>query len=492
MTKTNTLPRCTPEEQGVSSSCIRGFLEEIAERKLELHGFMLLRHGHVIAEGWWKPYRPDAPHLVYSLTKSFISIAAGFGIQEGLISVDDDVLPFFPEMTTPEIRENMRDLKIKHLLTMTTGHETDTTRFIVTSDFLEHRSDLRIGDREDHDDVRGFLELPIQHAPGTHFVYNSGASLVLGAILERRAGVRLADYLQPRLFGPLGILKPQWDRTPYGGNTGGWGIRLTTEEIARFGQFLLNKGVWNGERLLSSSWIEEATAYQVANKPVKSQNGVRNADWEQGYGYQFWRCRHGAYRGDGAFGQYCLVMPDQDAVIAINGGLMDMQAVLDAVWDHLLPGIKERALPKDPSANDQLIRRLTSLELGPSSVKERMGGSFGSKRFEIENNTKGLRSVSLAFAGDGCRFEWRDVAGTHGMDFGLKDWRETRALGGKTVAAKGTWRDAETFVLTAYEMGSPHHDIITFEFKEKAVKIRHGHLSFVAVNHEFTGTAVDE
>ncbi|MBW7461807.1 serine hydrolase, partial [Paenibacillus sepulcri] len=152
------------------------------------------------------------------------------------------------------------------------------------------------------------LAAPVEHEPGTHFVYNSGATYMLSAILQKVTGQTLLEYLQPRLIEPLGIKGAAWDVCPRGINVGGWGLNVTTEDIARFGQLYLQKGMWNGQRLLTEEWIAEATSSQISN----GDGGVN--DWAQGYGYQFWRCRHGVYRGDGAFGQFCIVMPEQDAV----------------------------------------------------------------------------------------------------------------------------------------------------------------------------------
>ncbi|WP_276357261.1 serine hydrolase domain-containing protein [Cohnella caldifontis] len=493
MTDTHALPRSIPEKQGVSPSSVSSFLEEIENRKLALHGFMFLRHGHVVAEGWWKPYRPNVPHAVYSLTKSFTSMAVGFAVQEGLLTLEDPILSRFPELETPEIRNNMGEIRIKHLLTMTTGHESDTTRFGVTPDFLNHRTELRVGDRSDRDFVRGFLELPIQRAPGSWFVYNSGASHVLGAIVERAAGVTLAEYLQPRLFDPLEIANPKWDRAPGGGNTGGWGLWLTTEDIARFGQFLLNKGEWNGVRILPAAWIEEAAAFQADNANVPEDNGeTGNIDWRQGYGYQFWRCRHNAYRGDGAFGQYCIVMPDQDAVIAMTGGLSDMQGVLDAVWRHLLPSMKE-AVPVslDPSENDRLTRKLATLELGGANASAE-GGWSGAKKYRIESNEQGLQEISLSFEGRECVCQWTDSRGTQRLTCGLREWNAANSLSGRPVAVKGWWRDTATFEICACQPDSPHRDRLTFRFEDGTVGIHHEHFSFVCHQHDFHGVAVAE
>src|SRR6185436_19027456 len=182
---------------------------------------------------------------------------------------------------------------------------------------------------------KGFFEVPLLHEPGTYFLYNTGATYLLSAIVQKTSGVKLNDYLAPRLYAPLGIQAAAWTESPQGINTGGIGLSLRTEEAARFGELYLQKGVWQGRRLLPEAWVMEATAAPVSN------GEAAGSDWNQGYGYQFWRCRHGAYRGDGVFGQYCVVMPEQDAVLVMTGGMdvFDMQPPLDMLWEILLPSM---------------------------------------------------------------------------------------------------------------------------------------------------------
>ncbi|HEX2999328.1 MAG TPA: serine hydrolase, partial [Armatimonadota bacterium] len=312
-----TLPRISPEAAGIAPEAILAFIDAVEQRVGGLHGFMLLRHGSVAAEGWWNPYAPQLPHMLYSLSKSFTSTAVGFAVAEGRLTVEDRVISFFPDKLPSKVDDNLAAMRVKDLLTMNTGHDQDATGATASA--------------ADGDWVRAFLSLPVEHTPGSKFVYNSAATYMLSAIVQKLTGMPIVEYLKPRLFDPLGIEGQSWDTCPRGINTGGWGLRLKTEDIARFGQCYLQKGKWGDRQLVPAAWVAEATRKQVDNN-----NGGPN-DWIQGYGYQFWRCRHNAYRGDGAFGQYCVVMPDQDAVLAINSGVGDMQAVLDAVWDCLLP-----------------------------------------------------------------------------------------------------------------------------------------------------------
>ena len=333
------LLRSTPEAQGISSKAVLGFVEAVEQNIHEMHSFMLVRHGAVVAEGWWSPYAPDLPHMLFSLSKSFTSTAVGLAVSEGRLTVEDTVLSFFPEDAPAEVSPNLAAMRVRHLLSMSTGHAVEP--------MMGLRSEVKQWTKK-------FLAHPVEYEPGTHFVYNSLATYMLSAIVQKLTGQTLVDYLRPRLFEPLGISGAYWETSPEGINTGGWGLNIKTEDIARFGQLYLQKGLWNGKRLLPEAWVDEATSKHISN------GDEPNNDWNQGYGYQFWRCRHNAYRGDGAFGQYCLVMPDQDAVLAITSGVDDMQAVLNLVWEHLLPAMQPAALPEDFAAQAALSSKMAA------------------------------------------------------------------------------------------------------------------------------------
>ncbi|WP_270164612.1 serine hydrolase domain-containing protein [Paenibacillus sp. SYP-B4298] len=494
MSKTAILPRSTPELQGVAPAGVLQFIEDMEQKKLELHGFILLRHGHRIAQGWWKPYGPQDAHAVYSLTKSITSMAIGVAVQEGLIAEEGRVLDYLSDLRPPGMNERFNRLTIKHLLTMTTGHREDTTRFIVTPAFMDCRTTARIGDCTDGDDIRGFMELPIEAEPGTHFLYNSGASHLLGAILERVSGSKLADYVQTRLFDPLGIQRPRWEHAPGGVAAGGWGLWLRTEDVARFGELLLRKGRWQGQQLVPQAWIERATACQVDNGKGAEQTGANvQLDWEQGYGYQFWRCRHQAFRADGAFGQYCIVLPEYDAVLAIHGGLNDMQAVLDGVWEHLLTAMntdKSVLAVTDPADGQWLAAKLASLELGPISGTGSEGWT-GRRCYELEDNELGLKQIALTFSDNRCILEWAGDQRSQQLICGLGNWQMNHTAAGGVSHAKGGWQDAATFVLHHYPQGSPHYDRCLFVFDKQNVEIHYEHLSFHPIYYRMRGITSD-
>ena len=446
MTTSQVLPRSTPEAQGVSSSAIAAFVEQIKQSVDSLHSFMLLRHGTVVAETWWRPYRPESPHMLFSLSKSFTSTAVGLAAAEGRLSVDDPVLSFFPDAAPKKISANLAAMRVRHLLSMSTGHDQDTTG--------------RLFGRRGHNPEKAFLALKVEHAPGTHFVYNSGASYMLSSIVQKLTGQTVLAYLTPRLFEPLGIQGATWESYVNGVNFGGWGLNVKTEDIARFGQLYLQKGAWNGQQILPAAWVEEATMKQVSN------GDNPESDWNQGYGYQFWRCRHNIYRGDGAFGQYCIVMPEQDAVLAITSGLGDMQVPLNIVWDKLLPGLSGETAA-GPAAED-LGRLLNSLALPlpQGAVTSPEAGRVSGKVYRFEPNPDKLKSLSLAFGEQSCQvtygFPRRGGTATMALNCGYGNWVEGMMMltsptqpsaVPQRVVASGVWSAEDTFLITvcAYE-----------------------------------------
>ena len=320
---TKSLPRSTPEAQGVSSAALLDFVTTADHRIKSIHSFMLVRHGHVVAEAWWKPESAETPHILWSLSKSFTSTAVGFAVAEGKLSIDDPVLKFFPDDAPAEVSENLRAMRVRDLLTMSAGHQVEVNL------------------RNEPHWIKAFLAHPVPHKPGSHFQYNTPATFMLSAIVQKITGKTVVEYLQPRLFDPLGIEPPKWDANPQGISIGGYGLYLKTEDIAKFGQLYLQRGKWQGKQLIPAEWVEQATSKQV------STGRDPKLDWGQGYGFQFWGCRHDGYRGDGKDGQFCIVLPKLDAVIAITAKTGDMQAELNLVWDKLLPAMHDKPLPED-------------------------------------------------------------------------------------------------------------------------------------------------
>jgi CubicO group peptidase (beta-lactamase class C family) len=452
------LHRATPESQGIPSTAIAAFLA----RAENLHSFMLLRHGRVVAEGWWYPYRLAAPHMLFSLSKSFTSTAVGLAVAEGRLSIEDPLLKFFPEQAPRKISPNLATMQVRHLLSMSSGHDQDTTMRIIFK----------------RDPFKAFLALPVEHAPGTHFCYNSGASFILAAIVQKLTGQTLLEYLHPRLLEPLGIQGAEWESHPNGVNFGGWGLSITTEHIARFGQLYLQRGQWQGQQLIPAGWVAQATAKQVNNGTDP------NSDWAAGYAFHFWRCQPaGVYRGDGAFGQYCVVLPEQDAVLAITGGLGDMQPPLSLVWEHLLPAMQPAPLPPDEAALAALTHTLQTLALTPpvgappGDLASPLTARLSGQTFAFPSNPETLHSLSFDFAARQLRYRLLGGGprrGTHTLSYGHTAWVEgisplASPFGVGTrlpakVAASGAWTSLDTFCLTLCQYESPFIVSLSFTF----------------------------
>jgi CubicO group peptidase (beta-lactamase class C family) len=340
----NDLPRSEPVDQGIDPAALSAFLDAVeTDPKVELHSLMVVRHGYVVAEGWWAPYTPDRPRQLYSLSKSFTSTALGFAVSEGLLDLDDTVVSHYPEFADQVTDERCRRITLRHVATMSSGHTREMWDEAVA--------------RAPNEPVLGFLKVVPDEEPGSVFTYSQPCTYVLADVIQRRTGQSLTQYLRPRLFDPLGIGEVGWQAWPPGGPEIGFsGLFACTEDVAKLGLLYLQRGRWGSEQLVPESYVEQATTRQIATPNEGSDN------WTKGYGFQFWMSSHG-FRGDGAFGQFCIVLPEVDAVIAITAGTAAMPDVLDHVWAHLLPGLGNGNLL--PVAQTRLDERLRCLSLPP-------------------------------------------------------------------------------------------------------------------------------
>ncbi|MGK0190356.1 MAG: CubicO group peptidase (beta-lactamase class C family) [Verrucomicrobiales bacterium] len=441
-TSASPLLRATPESQGVSSQRLLKVIDALDSQIEGLHSVMIVRHGNVIAEGWWTPYSAEHNHVLYSLSKSFTSTAVGMAIAEGTLHIDDKVLKFFPEDAPEAPDKNLQQMRVRDLLTMTTGHEVEPP---TSANEMSAKS---------------FLAQNVPHKPGTHFRYNTAATFMLSAIIEKQTGQSLIDYLTPRLFEPLAIDHPKWDTNAQGIALGGYGLRVRTEDIAKLGQLYLQEGEWNGRRILQKDWVALATSRQVSN------GSDPDSDWGQGYGFQFWQCRHGAYRGDGAFGQYCVVLPEQDAVIAITSGLNKMQDVLDVLWENLLPAFHDVPLPQATTANKTLHEKLARLQLpvvdGQATGKDNIPGAVfhfrenadNIEKLRIEQAEKETLTLILTIDGDEikqpCHFGKWALGGT------LAD--------GEKAAGSYAWRSATELTIKVCACETPFVTTLKLRF----------------------------
>ena len=435
---------------------------------------MMLRHGKVIAEGWWSPYASDLKHTMYSCSKSFTATAIGFAVNEKHLTVNDKVISFFPGDVPDTISGYLSELTVKDVLSMADGQEPDPTAAITS---------------KDSNWVKSFLKLPILYKPGTKFLYNSLGTYMLSAIVQKVTGQKVIDYLRPRLFEPLGIEGMDWEVDPTGINTGGWGLRLKTEDMAKFGQLFLQKGKWNGKQILPAAWINEASTLKIIQHPQYSQAKRDSSDWEQGYCYQMWRCRHNAYRADGAFGQFIIIMPDEDAVIVITAETPNMQEEINLVWQYLLPAMHINKLPVNKSTASTLQQKLSSLTVPlPAKTISPEPTNISNKTFLIEPNEKHIKSLSLNFHDNTVDVKLETDTTVYQITFRSGEWQkdETTKRGPYLVAsAKASyaglpplkiagaysWKDEHTLELTLRYIESPHTEKMICHFGGNNISI---------------------
>ena len=322
------LPRAeTPDSV---AKAMETFFQEAAKDSMDVHSVMIVKDGNVIFSRWQSEGVDSVPHVLHSVSKTFTATAVGLAINEGKMKLTDKIIDFFPDKVPANPSDNLKAMMVRDLLTMSCGHDDDPTGIIRNA-----------GD----DWVKAFLAYPVKHKPGTFYCYNSLGTYVLSAIVQKVTGEKVVDYLNTRLFVPLHIDKPKWEESPQGINTGGWGLYLKTEDLAKMGQLLLQNGEWNGKQLIPADWVSEMSKKQVdsVNPGTRMEQAaergmtVETSDWMQGYGYQMWRCRPGCFRADGANGQYIIVVPEKQAVIAITSNVQNLQGELNLVWNHILP-----------------------------------------------------------------------------------------------------------------------------------------------------------
>jgi CubicO group peptidase (beta-lactamase class C family) len=459
------LPRSTPEAENVSAQAIINFIDAVDASDQELHSFMVLRHGKVVAEGWWDPYKSELKHTLYSTSKSFTSTAIGFAVTEGLITVDDKVISFFPDDLPETLSDNLAAMKIKDLLSMGAGQDPEPRMF------------------NSENWVKTFLAAPVVHQPGSEFLYNSAATYMLSAIVTKVTGEKVVDYLRPRLFDPLAIEGMDWEESPNGINSGGWGLRLKTEDMAKFGQLYLQKGKWNGEQIVPEKWIDEATSKKIDQAPNLSDEEKADNDWLQGYCYKFWRSRYNSYRGDGAYGQLIMIFPEKDAVVAITAEAMDMQKEMNLVYDNLLPAFLDEEIEGQDEAYAKLLNRIVQMALIPPVTGENQSleNEISGSKYAFAVGDK-KETVSFSFEDGVCKVNEVSTEGDiYRFTFGSGEWKlfETDKPGSNLVPQSETnlsfmrpfkvagaysWQDGNILQLDLRYIESPHTQHYTFQF----------------------------
>lgn len=437
------LLRAAPSTVGIDADQVIVFLDQLESAGLDVHSFMLHRHGRVVAEGWRWPYRADRLRVLHSVAKSFTACAIGLTIEEGLLALCDKVVSFFPGEVPADANDWLRAMTVRDLLTMRTGHGGEVSgsvwRNISTSWIAE------------------FFKIPLVCAPGTRYVYTSAASYMLSAILTKVTGQTMHAYLRPRLFEPLGIQGERWSIGPDGVNPGGNGLTARTADLLKLGVLHAQDGLWNGRQILPRHWVSESTRAQ----------GEPNST----YGYH-WQIRPvGAYSAIGVFVQLATVFPQHGVTLALTAAIDKSATLLPYLQQYLIPSFL--ATPtQDAAADHRLAKRIHAWE-GPPSVPvagySDLQSAVTDRTYVIEPNERGVESIQLKFERDACRFRLRDANGLHEIRAGLGQWLESETdMPGQDLHHGYTF-DREPVVATACWVDR-HNLEMTWVFPQTAFK----------------------
>ena len=403
------LPRSTPAQEGISTQAVIDMMDSLmALPQCDIHHVMVVRHGKVVAELHPAPFRAQDAHTLYSASKTFTALAVGIAIKENLLRLDDRVMTFFPDKRSIGVSDNMALMTVRDLLMMASGVAPDWTMRNNSTDW-----------------VRDWLAKPVDDVPGSRFQYDSMCTFMLSAIVQRVTGMTMLEYLHKKLFVPMHITVADWETSPDGINTGGWGLRVQAETMAKLGLLLLNKGNWNGEQLVGADYVSQACSRLIDGG---AKTTVPPTDGNQGYGYQVWQSKWpGSFRADGAMGQYAVVVPQEDLVVVILGMKLYGHEELACIWNQLMPGLK--AAPLQPEK--RLQKRLESL-CANASLKLPQGkkGKNHSRLLQLASNKFGIRQVELDFGPEGCtmRVDYEDQQDeTYAM--GYRSWHYSSMAG---------------------------------------------------------------
>ncbi|MCL6457891.1 MAG: beta-lactamase family protein [Gorillibacterium sp.] len=472
-----------PENHGLASQALLDFFAEIERLHLEVNSFMLLQDGKVTAQFWRKPYDQDSQQLLFSLSKSFTSIAVGMAWDCGYLDLHDKVISFFPNECPDPVPPHLAKMTIHHLLSMNAGHHDNIYSAVVA----------------EQDWVKTFLALDVEHEPGSYYRYSTFATHLLAAIVEKVTGRSLVDFLMPRLFEPLGIPRPSWEKSPLGIVAGGMGLSISTAAIARFGQMLLNKGTYEGQRIVSAAYIALATTEHSDNRREEEK-----IDSAQGYGYQFFLCRRGCFMGNGAFGQMCFVAPQQRIVIAVTASFASMkrlQILLDLIYVGIIDRLDEEQVP-NPDDNYRLEQYLAHLAypvpLG-SFIPEH-NPIVNDRWYTMNKNPQHLVKLNLSLSGEQLVVQMLAESGepkrllfnftkpVHSHDVFIKDL----SLHQQEVATYALWEDDNTLKLTLFYIETPYIVVYTVTFIGFGIELSFQiNVSFTLEPYRVTGRISD-
>jgi len=471
----------TPESVGIPSEAIEKLLDKLESGFTEPHGLMIMRHGKICAKGWWAPYAPGIRHGLQSHSKTYAATAVGIAYTEGLLKLEDRIIDIFKEEAPENPSENLQKLTVRDVLCMGCG--MDTMPF------------------PSMDWIKEFLATPVNHVPGTTYMYNSTGSTLLGAIVRKLTGLGLHEYLTPRLYEKIGIDydNHRWIYMPDGMEVGGGGLYATTEDNLRLMKLYADGGVWEGERILSEDYVKKAITLQNESATEEANNALAKDNF-LGYGFQLWMCKpKGVYRADGAMGQFTIVVPDKDMIIAITenaSGSHWAQTTLDTMWEFLDEISCEDSIPEKETSSDKLSRRMTMLalpavEYSPfSEYRTKIDGAVyqvNEDSFLLDNSVvatalfmggiklpEGIKKFLFNFEKEGCTFDYLQGGENKSVAVGIDGTYRYNKFGNGAASIaliSGAWTKEHVFELTIRWVETCNQQKLNFTFHGESVTV---------------------
>lgn len=478
--------RVTPESVGIDSGDIEWLLDRLESGFTEPHGLMIMRHGKICAEGWWNPYAPGIRHGLQSHSKTYAATAIGIAYTEGIVKLDERIIDIFPEYAPEQPSENLKRLTVHDVLCMGCGMDEMPMA-------TEHW-------------IRDFLHTPVNHTPGTTYMYNSVGSSILSAIIVKKTGMSMHEYLKPRLYDKIGIFSDnhRWMKMPDGCEVGGGGLFATTEDNLRLMKLYADGGVWEGERILDDEYVKRATTLQnesateAKNNPLAKDNFV-------GYGYQIWMCRpNGVYRADGAMGQFTIVVPDKDMIIAITenaSGAHWAQTTLDVMWEFLERIENHPAKEENTEKSECLKNRMGRLALpNPKCAPySPIAANIEGRQWRVIDGDFYMEDVGVAQHMSGCELpqpidvfcfhftsdeivmDWENREEKERLVIATDGSRRHNTLPGRLISQvllSGAWISENKLEVKARYIETCKEETLLFMFEEKKLKITNSTMEF--------------
>lgn len=436
----------TPQSAGVSAKVVNDFFKNAEEKSLDYHSLMVIRNGKVAIEWYNEPFDKNTTHSMYSVSKSFTATAIGFAVSEGLISLDDKLLDFFPEYAPKNPDEKFEKLTIHNLLRMSSGKQPS---------FLSDKGKV--------DWIEDYINSPWVFEPGEKFLYINENIFMLSAIINKVTGISMREYLRPRLFEPLGIDFPFWETDRNGIEAGGWGLYLKTEDLAKFMLCYLKNGKYKGEQVIPAEWVRLASSKQINNEYNRP-----GTDSSYGYGYCFWLDHFGGYRADGMFSQFGIAFPQHNAVVVVNSSITEEQAGLDGIFEFFPRAFEEADEDTELETNASVppvlsVHPAKEQEIADRYIKFRKKILLNLVGFQVSvlplavtymmsDKAGNIDMVKFDFNGEECTFRWSEGNEHNKIMLGMDGhYRYSTMTLGQIefkVCANASWIDDETLLVS--------------------------------------------